>query len=126
MGRRTKDELIQANYYEWLTEKERLQAKKKSGDKLSKEEKAVVRLNPTPDKPYIGTRGSAVLPTVKKEETKLGSLPSKDVEFLTKGGSFVCTVIGGPRTDEHCMLFCEVEGCPFYGKGYFRSKGLKF
>lgn len=124
--RRTKEELNKSNYYEWLAEKNRLQAKKKSGEKLSKEEKAVVRLNPTPDKPYVSTRGPAALLTVKKEEIKLGNLPSKDVEFVCKGGSFVCTVIGGPRTDEDCMLFCEVEGCPFFSKGYFRTKGLKF
>lgn len=125
MGRRTKDELTRSNYYEWLKEKELLQAKKKSGIKLSKKEKRVVQFNPTPEKPWKG-EGGAAPPPVQKQKTKLGNLPSKDVEFITKGGSFVCTVVGGPQTDETCMLFCEVEGCPFYGKGYFRSKGQKF
>lgn len=123
--RRTKEELSQSNYYVWLAEKERLQAKKKSGDKLTKEEKRVVQFNPTPDKPWRGEGGAAPLP-VQKEKKQLGVLPPKDVDWPIIGGSFVCTVVGGPKTDEDCMLFCDVERCPFYGKGYMRSKGHKF
>lgn len=125
MGRRTKEELIQSNYYEWLKEKERLQAKKKSGEKLSKEEKRVVQFNPTPDKPWRGEGGAAPL-TVQKEPKQLGNLPSKDVDWPIAGGGFVCAVRHMSCTDEECMLFCTIEGCPFYLRGYMRSKGHKF
>lgn len=123
MARRTKDELRASNYYEWLQVKDALKAKKKAGFKLTAEEKELVRLDPTPDKPYLGTRGPA---ESVKRDVKRGTIPTKDADMPIVGGSFVCPLHGGPHTDENCMLFCDEERCPFYGKGYMRSKGIKF
>jgi hypothetical protein len=124
MTRRNKAQLLQSNYYAWLAEKERLQTKKKSGDKLTADEKRVVQFNPTPENPWKGETGAAL--PVQKQIKRFGVLPSKDVDWPIAGGGFVCTVKSMPCTDEDCMLFCTIEGCPFYLKGYMRSKGLKF
>lgn len=119
--RRTKEELAECGYYSWLKEVETLRGKKKSGVKLTPEEKEILRTIPTPEKPFGGVepKKTAIKP---KSQIRFG--PEK--EFKVGGGAFFCEVRELPFTDEECMLFCPIEDCPFNGKGYFRTKGIRF
>jgi len=130
MGRRTKEELITANYYEWLKVCNVLRDKKKNGTKLTADEKMLLRTVPTPEKPYVDSSGQcaagqAAIPS-KKKPVKAKIDFDKTVKWVEKGSAFLCAVFNIPYTDEVCMLMCEREDCPFYGVGYFRSHGVKF
>lgn len=125
MGRRTKEELTQANYYEWLEACKVLREKKKGGTKLTADEKQTLRNVPTPEKPYAPR--IAVIEE-RKEKRKAAAKAvkitfDKNVVWPEKGGAFLCAVYNAPYTDEQCVLFCEREDCPFNGVGYFKSHG---
>lgn len=128
MGRRTKAELQQANYYEWLEDCNKLREKKKNGDKLEKPEKMLLRTIPTPEAPY--RRVSDVLQggtPVRKKKIKKASIDfDKSVVWPTRARYFLCAVYNVPYGDEQCLLFCTREDCPFYQVGYFRAHGVKF
>lgn len=123
MGRRTKEELLSANYYEWLAASKLLRDKKKSGTKLTADEKMQLRTVPTPESPYLPP--SAGRPAIKKAKPAKIDFDAT-VKWDVKGGSFLCAVFNLPRTDEDCMLMCHEVNCPFYDIGYFRSHGVKF
>lgn len=129
MGRRTKAELQQANYYEWLEDCNKLRKKKKDGAKLTKEEKLLLRTVPQPEAPY--RRDSDVLyggtPVQKKKKAKKTAIDfDKTVQWPVKGHAFLCAVFNVPYTDEQCILFCDRDDCPFHNIGYFRAHGVKF
>jgi len=131
MARRTKAELEAANYYEWLKVTNELRAKKKSGVKLTPEEKTIIRTIPTPEAPYGGTTEVAQQAAIKKEQRLLAAQKKvidfdKNVVWPTRGGAFLCAVFNVPYTDEQCMIFCSKEDCPFHGIGYFRAHGQRF
>jgi hypothetical protein len=128
MGRRTKEELNQANYYAWLEVCNKLRADKKSR-KLTPVEKALLKTIPTPEKPYVDlaempAQMAAAVKKKKAVKTKIDF--DKNVEWPIKGGSFLCSVYNVPFEDTQCILFCEKEECPFHAIGYFRSHGVKF
>lgn len=126
MGRRTKEELTQANYYEWLKVCEDLRARKKNGEKLNSSQKAFLRSVPTPESPYVPS-GEGATPVKKKvKATKVKIDFDKTVVWPIKAQAFLCGVYNIPYGDEQCMLFCERDDCPFHGVGYFRSHGIKF
>lgn len=126
MGRRTKEELLAANYYEWLAACNTLREKKKGGTKLTSAEKVLLRTVPSPESPYVVT-GEAATPAKKKVTAKKTKIDfDKNVRWPEKAGSFLCAVFNTPYTDEMCMLMCERDDCPFHGIGYFRSHGVKF
>jgi hypothetical protein len=125
MARRTKAELTQANYYEWLKVCNELRAKKKSGVKLTSEEKVLLRTVPSPEAPYSSSPRSDVpkrKPTAKKVKIDF----DKNVVWPSTARSFLCAVYNVPYGDEQCLLFCEREDCPFYQVGYFRAHGVKY
>jgi len=124
MGRRSKDELIQSNYYEWLEDAEKLRAKKKDGFKLTKEEKELIRNVPTVENPY--SRHKDEPPKKKPKAKKVVIDFDKNVVWPATARSFLCAVYNIPYTDEQCLLFCEREDCPFYQVGYFRAHGVKY
>jgi len=127
MGRRTKEELLQANYYEWLEASNKLRAKKKEGVKLTPAEKALLKTIPSPEAPYKSAESVAAEVPVKKKKPVMKKIEfNKNVEWPIKGNSFLCAVFNTPFGDEQCMLFCERDDCPFHSIGYFRSHGLKF
>lgn len=127
MGRRTKEELIASNYYEWLEACNKLRADKKSGLQLSPAGKALLKTIPSPEEPYATNTGVALEPPIKKKKPVMKKIDfNKEVVWPVKAQSFLCAVFNVPYTDEHCMLFCEREDCPFHGTGYFRSHGIKF
>ena len=127
MGRRTKEELIASNYYEWLEACNKLREQKKSGPKLTPAEKALLKTLPTPEAPYKSAGKQPEDVPVKKKKPVMSKIDfTKDVVWPVKASSFLCAVFNVPFTDEHCMLFCEREDCPFHGTGYFRSHGVKF
>jgi len=127
MGRRTKEELTQANYYEWLEVCNKLRAQKKDGVKLTPAEKVLLKTIPSPEAPY---KSAGIQPEdvpVKKKKPVMKKIEfDKNVEWPIKGSSFLCAVFNIPYGDEQCMLFCERDDCPFHGVGYFRSHGVKF
>lgn len=126
MGRRTKEELIASNYYEWLATCNKLREQKKSGPKLTPAEKALLKTIPSPEDPY---KPAGVQPeqVVKKKKPVMKKIDfDKGVTWPEKAQSFLCAVFNIPYTDEHCLLFCERDDCPFHGVGYFRSHGVKF
>lgn len=125
MGRRTKEELIASNYYEWLEACNKLREKKKEGVRLTPAEKALLKCLPTPEEPYKPVEVEAPPPRKPKVVMKKISF-DKNVEWPVKGSSFLCAVFNVPYADEQCMLFCERDDCPFHGVGYFRSHGVKF
>jgi hypothetical protein len=126
MGRRTKEELIASNYYEWLEVCNKLRAQKKDGVKLNPAEKACLKNIPTPETPYIiaGIQPEQVVEKKKPVMKKIDF--DKNVVWPEKAQSFLCAVFNVPYSDEQCMLFCERDDCPFHGVGYFRSHGVKF
>jgi len=125
MGRRTKEELLSANYYHWLTDCNVLREKKKAGTKLSADEKMLLRTVPTPDSPYVlKTQPAIEKPKKKSAKSKIDF--DKNVVWPIKGGAFLCGVYNTPYTDEQCMVLCDRDDCPFHGLGYFRSHGTKF
>jgi hypothetical protein len=126
MGRRTKEELLSSNYYEWLEYCNTLRQKKADGIKLIPAEKQVMRSVPTPENPFVSKKSDAAEPPKKKKSVKTKVDFTRDVVWSTKGQSFLCAVFNLPYTDEMCMLFCERDDCPFHGEGYFRAKGIKF
>lgn len=126
MGRRTKEELTQANYYEWLEVCNKLREKKKEGVKLTPAEKELLKTIPSPESPYAGTAIQAPEPVKKKKPVMKKIEFDKNVRWPEKALSFLCAVFNQPYTDEQCMLFCERDDCPFHGVGYFRSHGVKF
>ena len=126
MGRRTKEELLSSNYYEWLKDCNELRADKKSGLKITPAGKEMLRTVPTPEKPY---RKSGIQPEDVKPKKKAAKIKidfDTNVIWPVKGGSFLCGVYNVSYGDEQCMVLCEREDCPFYGKGYFRAHGIKF
>jgi len=123
MGRRTKEELLAANYYEWLAAADVLRAKKKDGVKLTADEKMLLRTVPSPESPYV-PKGQPATPAKKTVKKKIDF--DATVVWPVKAQSFLCGVYNTPYTDEQCMLLCERDDCPFHGKGYFRSHGIKF
>jgi len=127
MGRRTKEELIISNYYEWLKVCNKLRAQKKDGVKLTPSEKTLLRIIPTPEEPYVDLADMPAEQIVKKKKfTKVKIDFDKNVIWPVKGGSFLCSVYNVPYGDEQCMVLCERDDCPFHGLGYFRSHGIKF
>lgn len=126
MGRRTKEELLSANYYEWLAASNLLRDKKKSGTKLTADEKMLLRTVPSPESPYVPK--DAGQPAVKKKAkpAKIKIDFDKTVRWVEKGNAFLCAVFNTPYTDEMCMLMCDRDDCPFNGIGYFRAHGVKF
>jgi len=127
MARRTKEELLAANYYEWLAASNLLREKKKGGTKLTAGEKLLLRTVPSPESPYVPQgAGEAATPVKKKKPAKAKIDFDKNVVWPIKGNAFLCGVYNIPYTDEQCMLFCERDDCPFNGVGYFRSHGGKF
>lgn len=124
MARRTKEELIQSNYYEWLKVCEVLRKEKAAGAKLTADEKQVLRTVPSPDSPYVPT-GQPATPA-KKKPAKAKIDFNANVVWPVKAQTFLCAVYNAPYGDEQCMLLCERDDCPFYGKGYFRMHGVKF
>jgi hypothetical protein len=126
MGRRTKEELLASNYYRWLSATQELRAKKKSGTKLTADEKLLMRTIPTPEKPYVEKDAGPPLKTAKPKKPKAKIDFDKDVVWPVKGGAFLCAVFNTPYTDENCILLCDRDDCPFYGVGYFRAHGLKY
>jgi hypothetical protein len=126
MGRRTKEELIASNYYEWLEVCNQLRAKKKDGVKLTPAEKELLKTLPSPEDPFAGAAIKAPEPVKKKKVVKTKIDFDKSVTWPEKGQSFLCAVFNSPYGDEQCMLFCDRDDCPFHGVGYFRSHGVKF
>ncbi len=127
MGRRTKKELDAANYPVWLEACNKLRAQKKDGVKLTPAEKSVLKTIPTPEAPYTAEAQVAADVSVKKKKPVMKKIEfGKDVEWPVKAQSFLCAVFNVPFTDEHCILFCERDDCPFICVGYFRSHGVKF
>lgn len=127
MARRTKTELQAANYDQWVGKCAELREKKKAGDKLTLAEKEVLRTIPTPEAPYNKSADAAVPDVPKKKKPAMGKINfDKNAVWPVKAQSFLCAVFNVPFTDEHCMLFCERDDCPFHGVGYFRSHGVKF
>jgi len=125
MARRTKEELLAANYYEWLEYCNGLREKKKNGEKLIPAEKQVLRTIPSPESPFASKSEDA--PVVKKKKTVKAKIDfDKNVVWPVKGSAFLCAVFNIPFEDTQCMLFCERDDCPFHGVGYFRSHGIKF
>jgi hypothetical protein len=124
MGRRTKEELLAANYYEWLAASNVLREKKKGGTKLTATEKMLLRTVPSPESPYVPT-GQPATPAKKKTVKKKIDFDA-NVVWPVKANAFLCAVYNTPYTDEQCMLLCERDDCPFHGKGYFRMHGVKF
>jgi len=125
MGRRTKEELIASNYYEWLEVCNKLREEKKSR-KLTLPEKALLKTLPTPEAPFAGAAIQPPEPVKKKKPVMKKIDFDKNVEWPIKGGSFLCAVYNTPFEDTQCLLFCERDDCPFHGVGYFRSHGVKF
>lgn len=125
MARRTKEELIASHYYEWLHDCSFLRDEKKSR-KLTPVEKQTLKTIPTPEAPYLVEAKVAAEPIKKKKSVMKKVDFNKDVVWPVKASSFLCAVFNVPFTDEHCMLFCERDDCPFHGVGYFRSHGVKF
>jgi len=125
MARRTKEELIQSNYYEWLAASNVLREKKKAGTKLTAGEKMLLRTVPSPESPYVPA-GQPATEKPKKKSAKAKIDFDANVIWPVKGGSFLCGVYNVPYSDEQCLVLCEREDCPFYGKGYFRAHGIKF
>lgn len=125
MGRRTKEELTASNYYEWLEVCNKLRTDKTSR-KLTPAEKALLKAIPTPESPFEGAAIQAPELVKKKKTIKTKIDFDKNVTWPEKAQSFLCAVFNVPYTDEHCMLFCERDDCPFHGVGYFRSHGVKF
>jgi hypothetical protein len=127
MGRRSKAELLQANYYEWLEACNKLRARKKDGFKLTSEEKLLLKTMPTPEAPY---RSGDVLAAKKAKKPKAAKKTAidfdKTVEWPVRGQAFLCAVFNVPYGDEQCLLFCDRDDCPFHGIGYFRAHGVKF
>jgi hypothetical protein len=130
MGRRSKDELIKSNYYQWLEDTTQLRKEKKEGRKLTKEEKVLLKSIPSVDNPY--KRGGAVEPpkTSPKKVFKKKVDFDKNVIWPVRGAGasahFLCAVFNLPKNDNDCLLFCEVEDCPFWQVGYLRAHGTKF
>lgn len=124
-NRATKADLQAAGYYAWLEECHKLKEKKKAGIKLTKDEKSFMRTRPTTAQPYR-PMGQATNTSSAKVQRSFSVDFGVDKEFKTGGNSFFCEVRNVPFTDEECLLFCSVEDCPFNGKGYFRTKGIKF
>lgn len=126
MARRTKEELLSANYYEWLEVCNVLRGKKKDGTKLTAGEKMLLRTVPSPEAPYLGTAIQATPAEKKKSVKKVKIDFDATVMWPVKAQAFLCGVYNLPYGDEQCMLLCEREDCPFWGKGYFRMHGVKF
>jgi hypothetical protein len=126
MGRRTKEELLSANYYDWLAASNVLREKKKSGAKLSADEKMLLRTVPSPESPYRPAGQPAIADKPKKKLIMKKITFDKSVRWGEKGNAFLCAVFNTPYEDSQCMLFCERDDCPFHGVGYFRSHGVKF
>lgn len=126
MGRRTKDELVKSNYYDWLAVCNGLRERKKNGEKLTPAEKVLLKTIPTPESPFAGAAIQPPEPVKKKKSVKTKIDFDKNVEWPIKGGSFLCAVYNVPYEDTQCLLFCERDDCPFHGTGYFRSHGVKF
>ena len=113
MARRTKNELTDARYYNWLADCDALRKKKKDGEKLSSAEKTLLRTIPTPSSPYMADID--VTPVKKKPKVKKVSIDfDKTVVWPVRGAAFLCAVFNVPYTDEQCMLFCERTDCPFH------------
>jgi hypothetical protein len=128
-NRRTKAELTECGYYTWLEDCKALRGKKKSGEKLTPAEKEVMRSTPTPERPYTPSRVVKESLQPKPQRNKKSTYKidfGLEKEFEVKANHFFCEVKKQPHTDEECLLFCAVKECPFNGKGYFRSKGIKF
>lgn len=125
MARRTKEELLSANYYEWLAACDLLRKKKKDGSKLTASEKMLLRTTPSPESPYRPA-GEDATQVKKKKTVKVKIDFDKTVVWPIKAQAFLCGVYNIPYGDEQCMLFCERADCPFHGVGYFRSHGIKF
>jgi hypothetical protein len=127
MGRRTKPQLEASNYYEWLDACSKLRAQKEEGIKLTPAEKVLLKTIPSPEAPY---KSAGIQPEdvpVKKKKPVMKKIDfNKSAVWPEKAQSFLCAVFNVPYTDEHCMLFCERDDCPFHGVGYFRSHGVKF
>ena len=125
MARRTKDELRAANYYAWLQLCDILREKKKTGLKLTSDEKTILRTIPSPESPFVSKSEDA--PVVKKKKAIMKKIDfDKSVVWPVKGNAFLCAVFNVPFEDTQCLLFCERDDCPFHGVGYFRSHGVKF
>ena len=125
MGRRTKKELETAHYSEWLEACNKLRAKKKSGEKLTPAEKAVLKNIPTPESPFA-LAAEAKVAAVKKKPVMKKIDFDKNVSWPEKAQAFLCAVYNIPHGDEQCLLFCSRDDCPFINVGYFRSHGIKF
>lgn len=142
MSRRTKEELEATGYYQWLEFREEIKAKKAKGDKLTPAEKALFSSAPTEAKPFrrpgLPAKKAAPAPEeeapyVRKEYDTRDGLPPNlekipwgaEKEFKVAAGHFLCEVRHSPFEDYECMFFCKRDDCPFYLKGYFRSKGIK-
>ena len=125
MGRRTKEELLSANYYQWLVDCNVLREEKKSGLKLNADGKMMLRTVPSPESPYV-PKGQPAIEKPKKAAKKVKIDFTSSVVWPVKGGSFLCGVYNAPYGDEQCMVLCSREDCPFYGKGYFRAHGIRF
>ena len=129
MGRRTKEELVQANYYAWLEYCNTLREKKKSGTNLIAAEKQVLKSMPTPESPFVSkSEDASVLPTgvTKKKFVKAKVDFDKNVVWPVRGNAFLCAIYNIPYQDEQCLLFCSRDDCPFNNIGYFRAHGIKF
>lgn len=127
MGRRTKEELIASNYYEWLEACRVLRESKAHGYKLKPADKELLRTLPTPEVPYVRVGAPTADVPVKKKKPVMKKIDfDKNVEWPIKGSSFLCAVFNIPYGDEQCMLFCDRDDCPFHSVGYFRSHGVKF
>lgn len=124
-GRRTKEELLAANYAGWLAACDKLRKKKKDGEKLTMSEKETLRTIPTSENPYQVEEVQALLPIKKRKVMKVINF-DKNVKWEEKGNAFLCAVFELPYDDAECMLFCSRKDCPFNGTGYFRSHGIKF
>lgn len=126
MARRTKEELIQSNYYEWLEYCNSLREQKKTR-KLIPAEKQVMRTVPTPESPFVSKSEDTPKPVApKKKLAKVKIDFDKNVVWPVKGNAFLCAVFNAPLEDSQCMLFCDRDDCPFNGIGYFRAHGVKF
>ena len=126
MGRRTKEELLASNYYEWLEYCNVLRQKKTDGIKLIPAEKQVMRSVPTPESPFVSKQSDATEQPKKKKTAKTKIDFDINVVWPVKASCFLCGVYNAPYGDEQCMVLCEREDCPFYGKGYFRAHGIRF
>lgn len=126
MSRRTKEQLSQSNYREWLDACSKLREQKKSGFKLTPAEKATLKTIPTPEDPYKPAGAQPEQVVKKKKPIKVKIDFDKTVVWPIKAQAFLCGVYNIPYGDEQCLLFCERDDCPFHGVGYFRSHGFKF